>query len=742
MRQFPPKGGPGRRPAGQGTEELTGQIERITFVNEQNGYTVARISSPRHPGPVTIVGNLPAASLGETLEMKGVWEEHPRFGRQFRILEHRTVRPVSVEGITKYLGSGLVKGIGPEMAERITRKFGEKTLEIIDDRVEELAAVEGIGPKRVEMIRRAWSDQKEIRAVMIFLQAHNVGTAHATRIFKKYGQRAIAVVSENPYRLATDIPGIGFQTADRIAREMGFDRNSPARAEAGILYVLNRLSEEGHVFYPYGKLVDRCRELLSVDRDTVTQGLGTVLLKGKIVIEDLNEHLDDFEPNQKAVYLTRHHTAETGIARHLFRIISSPKKIRRMDPHRAVAWVQKKIDLRLAPGQVDAVRSAVSDKVLVITGGPGTGKTTIINAVIRIYRAAGAAISLAAPTGRAAKRMSETSGHRAVTIHRLLEYSWQKGGFQRNRDRPVAADVIILDEVSMIDTGLMYHFLKAVPSAATLILVGDANQLPSVGPGNVLGDIIRSGAVPVIELNEVFRQAQESRIITNAHRINRGRLPVDEPSPGKRSDFYFVRQDDADQVLEVIVELACRRIPARFGMDPMRDIQVLSPMHKGTVGTENINTRLQEVLNPSNREMVRGDRRFRLNDKVMQIRNNYEKEVFNGDIGLISGIDPEKQTLVVTYDERQVHYDSVDLDEIVLAYAITVHKSQGSEYPAVILPLLPQHFLLLQRNLIYTAVTRGRRLVVIVGSRKALAMGVHNDTAIKRFTCLEKRLKG
>ncbi|MBW2117259.1 MAG: ATP-dependent RecD-like DNA helicase, partial [Deltaproteobacteria bacterium] len=561
------------------------------------------------------------------------------------------------------------------------------------------------------------------------------------KIFKRYGQRSIAVVTQNPYRLATDIPGIGFQTADRIAKQLGFEKNSPVRAEAGTLYVLNRLAEEGNVFYPYDSLMEKCREILKVDRETVIRGFGAIALDGKIVVEDLNQLMDEFEPNRKAVYLKRFYISETGIVRHLSRLISSKKNVRSMDVHKALEWVQEKIELRLAQSQIDAVKMAVSDKVLVITGGPGTGKTTIIHAVIRIYSAVGAKIFLAAPTGRASKRMAEATGKAACTIHRLLEYSWQKGGFQRNEDRPIEGDVILLDEASMIDTSLMYHLLKAVPSGATLIMVGDSNQLPSVGPGNVLRDVIKSGSVPVIVLNEVFRQARESLIIMNAHRINRGLVPEVKGSGVDPGDFYFIEQGDPDQALNIIMELVLNRIPNRFNMDPMEDIQVLSPMHKGLLGTANLNIKLQDALNPSKTEIVRGDRRFRLNDKVMQIRNNYEKEVFNGDIGLIKTIDEEKQEMVVTYDDKPVLYDYLELDEIVLAYAISVHKSQGSEYQAIVLPILPQHYLLLQRNLIYTAVTRGKRLVIIVGSKRALTMGVKNEGTMKRYTYLEERLR-
>jgi len=720
--------------------ELEGQIESLTYVNEENGYTVAKVRVSGYPETVTIVGPLLSPTPGEVLKMKGVWVNHPRFGRQFKVMSHQAVVPATVTGIRKYLGSGLVKGIGPVMAARIVKTFGEKTLEVIDEHIDDLHKVDGIGRKRIEMIDKAWKEQKEIRSVMIFLQGHGVSPAYAAKIFKKYGWDSIKIVSKNPYRLASDIFGIGFLTADKIAASMGFEKNAPARVEAGILYVLHQLSEEGHVYFPYEPLVDRCREILEVDREVIGKAVGAITLEDKIVIEDLNQDLEAFQPNHKAVYLKNFHIAETGIADQLLRLTASPKKMRQIDVGKALKWVQEKIRLEFAAKQIEAIQSAVSEKVMVITGGPGTGKTTIINAVIKIYRELGARILLAAPTGRASKRMSEATGYPARTIHRMLEYNLQKGGFQRGQEHPLEVDVLILDETSMIDTSLMYHLLKAVPSGATLILVGDVNQLPSVGAGNVLKDVIRSGKVPVVELKEIFRQAANSGIIRNAHRINTGFVPELTQEREGLGDFYFIEQEDQEEVLRIIMELVCERIPKRFKLDPLEGIQVLAPMHKGTVGTENLNAKLQEALNPSGTAILRGGRTFRLKDKVMQIRNNYEKEVFNGDIGRITAMDEETREVTVTYDGVPVPYDASDLDEIVHAYAISVHKSQGSEYPAVILPLLPQHYLLLQRNLIYTAVTRAKKLLVIVGSKKALATGVKNDTIARRYTYLAERL--
>ncbi len=721
--------------------ELEGQIERVTYSNEETGYTVASITVPGHREPVTIVGNILAATPGEVLLVKGEWIIHPRFGRQFRVDSHSVRVPATVPGIKKYLASGLIKGIGPVMAARIVEEFGEKTLEVIEHKPEELARIEGLGPKRLEMIKKGWADQREIRDMMIFLQTYGVGSGYAAKIFRQYGGNSISIVKRNPYRLATDIFGIGFNTADRIAEKLGFNKASTVRVEAGILYVMNQISEEGHVYYPYELLLERCQDVLQVDRDIVIEAFGTVVNQKKLVVEDLNEDLNRFAPNRKAVYLTGFHVSETGVAENLSHILSARKNIRNVKVDKAVQWIQERIRLNLAQKQIEAVKGAISDKVMVITGGPGTGKTTIIKAVINIYEKFGAQILLAAPTGRASKRMSEATDYPAKTIHRMLGFSLHKGGFQRNQDRPLEVDVLILDEVSMIDIVLMHHLLKAVPKEATLIMVGDVNQLPSVGAGSVLKDIIESGMVPVVELNEIFRQAGESRIIVNAHRINNGLIPEFDPDRKGLEDFYFIEQEDPAQVLEIIKELVSNRIPRRFGLDPVDSIQVLSPMHKGIVGTGNLNAVLQKDLNPSRITLTRGDRIFKVHDKVMQVINNYEREVFNGDIGRITEIDPENQKVTVTFDFMPVSYDYSDLDELILAYAISVHKSQGSEYPAVVIPILSQHYVLLQRNLIYTAVTRGKRLVVIVGSKKALAMGIKNNRVIQRYTYLSERLK-
>jgi exodeoxyribonuclease V alpha subunit len=720
--------------------ELQGQIERITYTNEESGFTIARLKVYGQRDLVTVVGSLMAPAPGEVLKMKGEWANHPKYGQQFKIVHYRSMVPATVYGIQKYLGSGLIKGIGPIMAKRIVKKFGTQTLDVIETEIEKLAEVEGIGKKRIEMIKNAWLEQKEIREVMLFLQSHGVSSGYATKIFKQYGNGSIEVVKENPYRLATDIFGIGFVTADQIAEKLGFDKASELRAEAGILYVLHQLSDEGHVYYPYEPLVKKCQEILQVDRDVIVKAFGKIAVNEQIVIEDLNQDIEEFRENNKAVYLAKFHLCETSIATRLKTLINVPKSIRKIDPDKAIEWVQKQLAITLADKQVEAVRSAVENKVMVITGGPGTGKTTIINAVLKIFSKLKVRIMLAAPTGRAAKRMSEATGQEAKTIHRLLEYSIQKGGFQKNDEHPLSCDLLIVDEASMIDTILMHHLLKAIPPRGTFILVGDVNQLPSVGAGNVLKDIIASGSVPVVELNEIFRQARESLIIVNAHKINNGLLPSFRQAAKKLDDFYFIEQEDPEKVLKIILELTRERIPNRFGFDPVEDIQVLSPMHRGVVGAENLNVELQRILNPGEDGLIRGNRNYRVNDKVMQIKNNYDKEVFNGDIGRITRIDPENQEVTISFDGRDVDYDFSDLDEIVLAYAVSVHKSQGSEYMAVVMPIHTQHYMLLQRNLIYTAVTRGRKLVVMVGTRKALAIGVKNDKTQKRHTYLRYRL--
>ncbi|MEJ2695399.1 MAG: ATP-dependent RecD-like DNA helicase [Candidatus Sulfobium sp.] len=708
--------------------ELQGQLERITYRNEENHYTVARLKVKGYRRPVTVVGSLVSVSPGEVLRLKGTWDVHPRYGEQFKIVSYESVVPATVKGIERYLGSGLIKGIGPVMARRLVDRFGLQTLDIIEGGIERLREIEGIGEKRVAMIGAAWAEQKEIRQVMLFLQGHEVSSSYASKIYKQYGKESIKVVKENPYRLASDIFGIGFLTADKIASKLGVPKDSPRRAEAGIMYVLTKLADEGHVFYPRVPLLDECRTILDIESNTITEALDRLVLEASVVAED------------EAVYLAGYYTAETSIAENLRLIVDTPGKTMPYDTEADIRRVQQDLNIVLASAQMQAVREALGRKVLVLTGGPGTGKTTIINAIIRITGRRGQKTLLAAPTGRAAKRMTETCGREARTIHRLLEFSPKEGGFKKNSESPLDADLVIVDESSMIDTLLMHHLLKAVPKSATLILVGDVDQLPSVGPGNVLRDIIDSGFVPVARLNEIFRQSRSSLIILNAHRINDGEFPSFPAGNQTPQDFYFIQMEDPEKVREMIVDMCRDRIPLKFGFRPVDDIQVLTPMHRGVVGASNLNAELQKHLNPSGDELVRGAKIFRTGDKVMQIRNNYDKDVYNGDIGKVVSINREDQEITVEYDGKQVVYDFTDLDEIILAYAVSVHKSQGSEYPVVVMPLLTQHYMMLQRNLLYTAITRGKKLVIIIGTRKALAIAIRNNKPQMRYTRLRERL--
>ncbi|MCX5873081.1 MAG: ATP-dependent RecD-like DNA helicase, partial [Deltaproteobacteria bacterium] len=686
---------------------IQGQIERVTFHNEENGFTILRLKVPGYRELVTLVGNLMAPLPGQVINATGEWITHPQFGEQFKVVQYKTMVPATVTGIEKYLGSGLVKGIGPVMAKRIVRLFGEETLVVIDEATERLCEVEGIGEKRLGMIRKAWDDQKHIREVMVFLQGHGVSAGYAAKIYKQYGNQSIEIVKENPYHLAMDIFGIGFITADKIAENLGFQKDSPVRVQAGVIYVLSQVADEGHVYYPYGSLIEKCIEILEVAPEAITKALDSLFSEKRIVIDILSERDTESTKETSAVYLSTFYACETGIASRVKTLLRTPYSRRKVDTDKAVEWVQREISMFLAPNQIEAVKTALDSKIMVITGGPGTGKTTIIKAILAIFERLGVEILLAAPTGRAAKRMSEATGHEAKTIHRMLEFSPHKGGFQRDEKHPLMCDLLIVDEASMIDTVLMYHLLKAVPLHSTLILIGDVNQLPSVGPGNVLQDIIESIAVPVVRLTEIFRQAQDSDIIVNAHLINSGVIPKLDSSTEGRNDFYFIEKTEPEDALGTILKLVCVRIQKAFGFDPVDDVQILTPMNRGTVGTSNLNVEFQKALNPREDGIMRGGRSFRINDKVMQIRNNYDKDVFNGDIGRISRIDLENHEVTILFDGRAVTYDYPDLDEIVLAYAVSVHKSQGSEYPCVVIPLLTQHYVLLQRNLLYTAVTRG-----------------------------------
>lgn len=719
---------------------IYGFLEKITYYNEENNFIVAKLQEKGKKGLTTIVGNLACINPGESLKLTGRWVHNKKFGEQFEIETYEVTVPATVNGIKKYLGSGLIKGIGPIMADRIVKAFGLDTLDIIENNPSRLAEVDGMGEKRIAMITEAWEEQKEIKEIMIFLQGHGVSATYSSKIYKKYGRKSIEVVKDNPYRLATDIQGIGFLTADKIAQYIGIDPQSVIRAKAGVIYTLNELTNEGHVYYPYDELIEKTRKTLmpsnlalKVDRDVIVRAIAELSLEKHIFLEDVENH--------KAVCLAPFYVAETGIANMLKGLKDSLSNIRPINSEKALEWVQDRLGIKLAERQKEAISLATNSKVLIITGGPGTGKTTIIKAILNIFQQLKLKILLAAPTGRAAKRMEEATNFEAKTIHRLLEYSFHKGGFQKNQDDPLDAHVVIIDEASMIDTLLMYHLLKAIPSHAHLILVGDVNQLPSVGPGNTLKDIIESGTFNVVTLIEIFRQAQESMIVVNAHKVNRGEFPLLKNSNKKElTDFYFILEEYPEKILNKIIKLCKERIPHRFGYHPIRDIQVLTPMHRGIIGASNLNIELQRHLNPNQSSMTHGSRTYKLGDKVMQIANNYEKEVFNGDIGWVSRIDEEDHELEIDYDGRKVWYEYSELDEIALAYAVSVHKSQGSEYPVVIIPVVIQHYVLLQRNLIYTAITRAKKLVILIGTKKALAIAIKNNKVEKRYTSLKQRL--
>lgn len=712
-----------------------GTIDRIVFHNHENGFTVLRVQvgAGKKAEIETMVGYLFSPKAGCSMRFTGKYGNDRRFGRQFVFDEAEEILPATTEGIRLYLGSGVIRGLGMEMAERIVNKFGLDTIRVLDEEPEKLSSVRGIGQKKLEQIRKGWGEHRGLRDLMLFLQPHGISASYAIRIYRAYGDEALRIAQQNPYRLAMDIRGFGFLTADMIATKLGFRGDHPLRVRAATLYTLLKAGEEGHVFLPQAALIKRVCKQIGVPEEAVGPALVDLEAEQRLVCEKLGG-------DEAAIYLKRAWHCESKSAYYLQRLLRSPKAVAFRDREGAIANALKKLQIDLAPQQIRAVESSTLKKVLVITGGPGTGKTTIINTIIRVFEAARAKILLAAPTGRAAKRMSETSGREARTIHRLLEYSPGEEVFGRNEDCPLNCGLLVIDEASMMDAQLFYQLLKAVPLGATLILVGDANQLPSVGPGNVLGDVIESGVAEVVELNEIFRQSAESEIICNAHLINRGKMPLLERNESRLSDFYFIPKADAEESARFMVNLIRHHIPRKFGFDPVNEIQLLTPMHRGIVGAENMNSLLQAALNPNGIELKRGDRAFRLHDKVMQVRNNYDKDIFNGDIGRIVKLNPSEKWLTVDFDGQTVSYELEDLDELVPAYAISIHKSQGSEYPAVVIPLMMQHYILLQRNLIYTAITRGKKLVVLVGESRALEIAISNDKTGRRYTRLAQRL--
>jgi exodeoxyribonuclease V alpha subunit len=715
-----------------GKEHLDGAIEEIVFYNAENGYTVAKFLTEGGE-TLTVVGSFPPLSPGEVLRIRGGWEINPRFGRQFKVDHFTMTLPASATGIEKFLASGLVRGIGPVLAARIVAAFGAGTIDILTREPERLREVGGVGAVKLKEIRRSWAEHQDIRDLIMFLQEHGVSTSLATKIYRQYGDRSFTVLKTNPYQLSLDIWGVGFKTADQIALKLGMDPASLERVKAYILYILEKDNEQGHVFSIAAEVSEKCAADLDVPADKAEKALAGLIKGERIVAEE--------GAGGTALYLPFFYQAQEAVVRAIHTLSSFPCRPPDFELDRAVAESERELGLAFSPLQRQAIRESFERKILVITGGPGTGKTTIIRAIADVFRKWGKDIILAAPTGRAAKRLGEATGQDARTIHRVLEFQPKKGSFKRNENNTLPGEALVVDEFSMVDLPLMFHLLKAVPPHMRLILVGDKDQLPSVGPGNLLHDIIESGAVDVVRLEEIFRQEKESLIVVNAHRVNQGLSLLHAPKDDRSSDFYFIRQDDDRKAFETILKMCSSSIPHKLGLSPLSpQIQVISPMYKGIVGVDNLNAELQARLNPGGEGLPVGTRVFKPRDKVMQVRNDYDKDVFNGDIGSVVHADRAKYRLLVDFDGRTVCYEKDELADVTLAYAVSVHKSQGSEYQAVIMPLMTQHFIMLQRNLFYTALTRAKKLSVIVGSTKALWIAIKNDSPVKRNSLLAEKL--
>jgi exodeoxyribonuclease V alpha subunit len=714
------------------TERLFGSVERVTFHSEESGFCVLRAKVKGERELITVIGSAASITPGEYIECIGIWTNDRTHGLQFKANQLKVVPPTTLEGIEKYLGSGMVKGIGPHFAKVLVKAFKEDVFTVIEREPEKLLTLPGIGRKRMEKVTSAWAEQKVIREIMVFLQSHGIGTGRAVRIYKTYGDESIIKVTENPYRLALDIHGIGFKTADTLAQKLGIAPDSLIRAQAGVRHVLQEISGDGHCAASWDTLMEEASKLLEISNPILEEAIHAEIAEENLVQEDID--------GISCLFLAPLHRAEVGTATSVLRLLKGTPPWGTIDTEKAIPWVEGKTGLTLSESQREAVQLALSSKMVVITGGPGVGKTTLVNSILLIIRAKDLNVTLCAPTGRAAKRLTESTGLEAKTIHRLLEFDPKTFGFKRDRDNPLETDLVVIDESSMVDIALINKLLGAIPDKAAVMIVGDVDQLPSVGPGAVLGDIIDSGRVPTVRLTEIFRQAATSRIIVNAHRINKGEMPLKADGP-ELSDFYFIPANTPEEIHDKLLQVVTERIPKRFGLHPVKDVQVLTPMNRGGLGAHSLNAVLQKALNEkAEPKVTRFGTTFAPSDKVIQTVNNYDKEVFNGDIGQITEIDVEEGLLKAEYDGREVEYEFAELDEVSLAYATSIHKSQGSEYPAVVIPLAMQHYTLLERNLIYTAVTRGKKLVTIIGQPKALGMAVKNRKSNRRLTKLAARI--